>query len=218
MQNPNFNEEIILWRQGIKFVIGIDEAGRGPLAGPVVAVAVCVRSNLNRDYDIEFLGINDSKKLSEKKRESLYEILINHKDVNFGVGIISEEVIDKINILEATKLAMAVAVENLEKNLESKAEFLLIDGNFILSDSLLLKTRTVLPNQKAIVKGDQKVFSIAMASIIAKVTRDKIMKEIHQLYPNYGFDLHKGYGTKLHIKNLKSFGRCKAHRLSFKFE
>ncbi len=216
MQYPNFSEEIILWHQGIQFVAGIDEVGRGPLAGPVVAVAVCVKSDLNRE-DFKFLGINDSKKLSEKKRESLYKILANHKDVFFGVGIVSEKIIDKINILEATKLAMVIAVENLEKKLANKTEFLLIDGNFIIDDSILSKTGIFLPDQKAIVKGDQKVFSIAMASIIAKVTRDKIMKEMHQIYPEYRFDLHKGYGTKLHIKNLQSFGRCKVHRLSFKF-
>ncbi len=194
---PNFREEKKLWQRGINFVVGLDEAGRGPLAGPVVAGAVIMRQNTKLS-----LKINDSKKLSEKKRDFFYEKLTNHKDVRWGIGIVSEKVIDKINILEATKLAMQKAVKDLKIN----ADFLLIDGNFGINAKI---------PQKSVVKGDQKVFSIAAASIIAKVTRDRIMQKMHKKYPAYGFDMHKGYGTALHVSNLKNFGPCAIHRKSF---
>ena len=194
MKYPNFVEEKKLLKGGFKCVAGLDEAGRGPLAGPVVAAAVIFNS--------KFLlkGINDSKKLSEKQREEIYEILIKHKDVKWGVGIVSEKIIDKINILEATKLAMKKAAEKISP------DFLLIDGTVKLHCAT---------GQKQIIKGDQKVFSIAAASIIAKVTRDRIMQKIHKKYPQYGFGQHKGYGTKAHFANLEKFGPCKIHRKSF---
>jgi len=211
----NFNEEKNIWHKGYERVVGLDEAGRGPLAGPVVASAVMVRqfkiSNLK-------FKINDSKKISAKNREKIYEILINHPDIRWGIGIVSEKVIDKINILEATKLAMQKAIINLQNNFslsyngrrkEGKSlnvDFLLIDGNFSLQAEV---------PQKSIIKGDQKVFSICAAGIIAKVTRDKVMEKMHKKYPNYGFHKHKGYGTSLHIKNLQKFGPCKIHRKSF---
>ena len=212
MKSPNLKEEKKLWRQGYKFVAGIDEAGRGPLAGPVTAAAVTVRQVPNPNF--QFPKIDDSKKLSEKKREYFYEILTNHKDIQWGVGVVSEKVIDKINILEATKLSMIKAIDNLNsksKNLNQKSQipnvdFLLIDGNFGLKTKI---------SQKSIIKGDQKVFSIAAASIIAKVTRDRIMQKVHKKYPNYDFGKHKGYGTALHIKNLYEFGPSKIHRKSF---
>lgn len=193
---PNFNEEEKLWKRGFEFVVGLDEVGRGPLAGPAVAAAVFSRKNRRPD-----INVNDSKKLSEKKREALYEMLIGHPDIRWGIGIVGEQKIDEINILQATKLAMSLAVENLP------ADFLLLDGNFIL-DGLDI-------SQKSIVKGDSKVFSIAAASIIAKVTRDRMMQKMHQTYPKYGFDKHKGYGTPLHLRNLREFGPCKIHRKSF---
>jgi ribonuclease HII len=150
-------------------------------------------------FDKNF-GIRDSKKLSEKQREHFYKILTNHPQVKWGVGIASEKVIDKINILQATKLAMKKAVKKLSP------DFLLIDGNFGLDVDI---------KQKSIIKGDQKVFSISVASIIAKVTRDRIMQKYHKKYLNYGFNKHKGYPTKAHFSNLKKFGPCKIHRKSF---
>jgi len=196
MKYPNFEEEKILWQKGFKCVAGLDEAGRGPLAGPVVAGAILIKVGSK----ILFEDINDSKKLSEKQREKFYKILTNHKDIRWGVGIVSEKVIDKINILEATKLAMQKAIKNL------KPDFLLLDGNF--------KIKSLVP-QKSIIKGDQKVISISAASIIAKVTRDRIMGKLHKKYPQYRFDRHKGYGTQLHIKMLKKYGTCLIHRKSF---
>ena len=196
MNYPNFNEEKKLWGQGHNVVVGIDEAGRGPLAGPVVAGAVC----FDKNFSIKNLKINDSKKLTEKQREEFYEILTTNKNIKWGVGIVSEKVIDKINILEATKLAMQKSFEKLNP------DFLLLDGNFKINSEVL---------QKSIVKGDQKVFSISAASIIAKVTRDKIMQKYHKQYPQYGFDKHKGYGTALHIANIEKFGVCKIHRKTF---
>lgn len=217
---PNFNEEKKLWKQGIDVVIGLDEAGRGPLAGPVVAAAIFLQKNCRVN-----IQVNDSKKLSEKKREELYEVLTNHSAVKWGIGIVSEKIVDEINILQATKLAMQKALKNLEKNLYSSdsvkrkafqitpllktLDFLLIDGNFSLQAKI---------PQKSVIKGDQKVFSIAAASIIAKVTRDRLMRKMHKKYPQYRFDLHKGYGTALHIKNLKNFGPCKIHRKSFSYD
>lgn len=200
MQYPNFNEEKKLWRQGFEFVVGLDEAGRGPLAGPVTAAAVMVRKFTI--YNTQFTKINDSKKLSEKQREFFYGMLTNHKDIAFGVGIVSEKVIDKINILEASKLAMKKAIDDLGTN----TDCLLIDGNFSLNAKI---------PQRSLIKGDSKVFSIAAASIIAKVTRDRLMQKMHKKYPQYGFDLHKGYGTALHLQNLKSFGASRIHRKTF---
>ena len=197
---PNFNEEKKLWRQGYEFVVGLDEAGRGPLAGPVVAGAVIMRHHT--DAHFKNIKVNDSKKLSARQREYFYDVLTRHKNISWGVGVVSEKVIDKINILEATKLAMQKAIDDLNV----RADFLLLDGNFKIGSEVL---------QKSIIKGDQKVFSISMASIIAKVTRDAIMEKMHKKYPQYGFDAHKGYGTALHIKNLKNFGPCKIHRKSF---
>ena len=196
MQYPNFNEEKKLWQKGFKSVAGLDEAGRGPLAGPVVAAAVVIKCDLKNLPK----GINDSKKLSEEKRNYFYKILLENKDIKWGVGIVSEIIIDKINILQATKLAMQNALENLD------ADFLLLDGNFKINSHI---------NQKSIIKGDQKVISISAASIIAKVTRDKIMSDYDKKYPQYGFKKHKGYGTKLHRQNIKKFGKCKIHRKSF---
>jgi len=209
MEYPNFKEEKKLWRQGYNFVVGLDEAGRGPLAGPVVAAAVTVKSLSYKV--IKLKGINDSKKLSAQKREYFYNILINHKDIKWGIGIVPEKIIDKINILEATKLAMQKAISQLSykphgRDVCKTTDFLLIDGNF--------KIKSEIP-QKSVIKGDQKVFSCAAAGIIAKVTRDRIMQKMHKKYPKYGFAYHKGYGTILHIKNLKSFGPCKIHRKTF---
>ena len=197
---PNFNEEKKLWSLGHKFVVGLDEVGRGPLAGPVVAAAVHINPLEYKVLDLR--GLDDSKKLSEKQRSFFYDKLTQNKTVQWGVGIVAEKVIDKVNIFEATKLAMIKAL----KALKVVPDFLLLDGNFTIPHTTL---------QKPIIKGDQKVFSIAAASIIAKVTRDRIMHQMHQKYPMYGFDQHKGYGTAQHIQNLETFGPCKIHRRSF---
>jgi len=197
MKYPNFEEEKLLKYQGFKCVVGLDEAGRGPLAGPVVAAAVHVS---NFDILISNLKIRDSKQLSEKQREEIYEIITKHSNFQWGIGIVSEKVIDKINIFEATKLAMKKAIKDLNP------DYLLLDGNFALDINL---------PQKSVVKGDQKVVSISAASIIAKVTRDRIMKKYDKKYPQYGFSKHKGYGTELHVKMLKEFKECPIHRKSF---
>jgi len=205
MGHPNFEEEKKLWAHGFKCVVGLDEAGRGPLAGPVVAGAVLLSPKI-KNQKFKFLyKIDDSKKLSEKQRDYFFKIITKHKDIKWGVGIVSEKVIDKINILEATKLAMQKAIKGLG------ADFLLIDGNFTIYCACLPAGR----RQKSIIKGDQKVVSISAASIIAKVTRDRIMKKTHKKYPQYGFDKHKGYGTAMHMKMIKKFGPCKIHRQTF---
>jgi len=197
MRYPNFSEEKKLRKNGFRFVAGLDEAGRGPLSGPVVAgVAVIKIKKFNID------NIKDSKKLSARKREEFYKTLTKHPAVEWGIGIVSEKVIDKINILEATKLAMKKAIKGLKK----KPDFLILDGNF--------KINSPLP-QKSIIKADEKVLSCAAASIIAKVTRDRIMDKYHKKYPLYKFNRHKGYPTKLHFKLLKKHGPCKIHRKSF---
>jgi len=193
-----------------KIIVGIDEVGRGPLAGPVTAAAVTVRQIPNSKFQIP--KIKDSKKLSSKKREELYQILTKHPRIEWGMGRVSEKVIDRINIKNAAELAMEKALQNLQSKIKiPKSQiFLIIDGNNI--KNLKLKTY----NLKLIIKGDEKVFSCAAASIIAKVRRDKIMKRYHQKYPQYGFDKHKGYGTKYHFKMLKKYGPCKIHRKTFR--
>ncbi|MGA2418023.1 MAG: ribonuclease HII [Candidatus Staskawiczbacteria bacterium] len=196
MRYPNFVEEKKLWGQGYKIIAGLDEAGRGPLAGPVVAAAIIVLDSKK----IKIKGIRDSKKLSEGQREIFYKILINHPQIKWGIGVVSEKVIDKINILEATKLAMQKSIKNLNP------DFLILDGNFKINSNIL---------QKSIIAGDQKVFSCCAAGIVAKVTRDRLMKKMHKKYPQYGFDRHKGYGTKAHFACLEKFGPCKIHRKSF---
>lgn len=210
MIKPSLRQEIQLWRQGYRFVVGLDESGRGPLAGPVVAAAVVIFS-MKADADLikiaqkirAEIDVRDSKLLNVDQRQGLYQKIISHQQIKWGVGIVSEIFIDQYNILEATKLAMQKAVADLKM----KHGFLLIDGNFLLPDIYI--------NQKAIPRGDQKVFSIAAASIIAKVTRDKIMKDLHHVYPQYGFNQHKGYGTELHFAQLVKHGPCRIHRRSF---
>ncbi len=183
-----------LYKNGIKYIAGIDEVGRGPLVGPVVTAAVI----LPIDYYDE--RINDSKKLSEKKREMLYDVIMENA-ISVGIGISSNEVIDEINILEATKKAMLESINNLSV----KPEHLLIDA---------VKLNTDIP-QTSIIKGDAKSQSIAAASIIAKVTRDRMLVELDKLHPEYDFKHNKGYGTKKHIEALYKYGALKEHRKSF---
>ena len=198
MRYPNLREEKKLWRKGFKRVAGLDEAGRGPLAGPVVAAVVSLIPNS------KFLipKLRDSKKLTAKKREEFYKLIVKSPFWEWGIGRVSEKVIDKINILEATKLAMKRAIKKLKR----RPDFLILDGNF--------KINVDIP-QKSIIKGDEKVFSCAAAGILAKVTRDRIMQRYHKKYPRYGFSKHKGYPTKFHLKMLKKYGPCKIHRKSF---
>jgi len=202
-----FLEEKKLHKKGFKIIACLDEAGRGPLAGPVVACAVTTFSKkdfLNRSF---FDSIKDSKKLTKRKREEIYQTLISSSRIRWAVSRVGEKTIDKINILEATKLAMQRAVAKLQKALgKKKIDFLIIDGNFKINTHLF---------QKPIVRADEKVFSCIAASIIAKVTRDRIMDNYHKKYPLYKFNTHKGYPTKLHCYLLRKYGPCKIHRKSF---
>lgn len=192
---PNYQLESDFSAEG-SYVAGADEAGRGPLAGPVT-VSVVV---LPIGFKIE--GLNDSKKLNETKRENLYSIILENA-LDYSIVSVDNLKIDEINILKATMLAFENAVNDVKLNLN----MLLLDGNYSSIKSVPVTT---------IVKGDSKSCSIAAASILAKVTRDRFMvNEAHKKYPGYGFDLHKGYATKLHIERLKEFGPCPLHRLSF---
>lgn len=199
----NLTEETKLFNLGYEFVGGLDEAGRGPLAGPVVAACVIVDKNTLQKITAtpELRKINDSKKLTEKKRTELYEIII--KEFSYGVGLSDNQTVDNINVLQATFLAMKKALSNIK----TKPDFLLIDGSLPIPNTSF--------KQRPIINGDALVFSIAAASIIAKVTRDNIMMEMHKKYPQYCFDQHKGYGTKLHMDRLKEFGCSPIHRKSF---
>lgn len=177
------------------YICGIDEAGRGPLAGPVVAGAVILPKGLKIPY------LNDSKRLSEKKREELYDVIMEQA-VSVGVGIVSPERIDEINILQATYEAMREAVGTLSYR-----------PDVLLNDAVIIPELTI-PQEK-IIKGDAKSLSIAAASVIAKVTRDRMMKAYHELFPEYGFEKHKGYGSKEHIEMIQKIGPCAIHRRSF---
>ncbi|ALF25810.1 ribonuclease HII [Fusobacterium nucleatum subsp. nucleatum] len=196
MDNP-----LYLYDLEYKNVIGVDEAGRGPLAGPVVAAAVILK-----EYTEELDEINDSKKLTEKKREKLYDIIMKNFDVAVGISTVEE--IDKLNILNADFLAMRRALKDL-KSLKNEKEYtVLVDGN--------LKIKEYIGKQLPIVKGDAKSLSIAAASIIAKVTRDRLMKDLANIYPDYSFEKHKGYGTKTHIEAIKDKGAIEGvHRKVF---
>ena len=184
-----------LYAEGYKMICGVDEAGRGPLAGPVCAAAVILPKGL------ELPGLNDSKKLTDKKRRELFP-LIKEQAIAYGIGLASHEEIDEINILQATYLAMERAIAQLE----GKADFALIDGNRAKDFGLPVRT---------VVKGDSLSASIAAASILAKVTRDDIMLEMAETYPEYGFQIHKGYGTKAHYDALRLHGHSPIHRMTF---
>jgi len=216
MKYSNFNEEKKLWRKGYKRVVCLDEAGRGPIAGPVTAAAVTICPAKFKIQNSKFKilrEIRDSKKLSAKKRKEFYKLITKNPAIEWGIGKVSEKIIDKINILEATKLAMKKAIQKLKMKHppsgrvpELKIDYLIIDGNF--------KIDSKIP-QKSIIKADEKVFSCSAASIIAKVTRDRIMLNYHKKFPQYGFNQHKGYPTKHHFKMLKKCGPCKIHRKTF---
>ncbi len=197
----NLETESKYFKLGYKFVGGVDEAGRGPLAGPVVAACVVIDSNFKIDSsDLELVA--DSKKLSAKKREKLFGV-IREKALAVEIGIVDNINIDKINILQASFLAMRRAI----KKLKIEPDCILVDGNF--------KIPKLDKPQEAIIGGDGKVWAIAAASIIAKVSRDWIMSEIDKQYPEYEFYKHKGYGTKLHLEKIALYGPCPIHRMSF---
>ncbi len=181
--------------KGYKAVCGVDEAGRGPLAGPVCAAAVILPENTSIE------GVNDSKKLSEKKREALFDV-IKEQALSYSIAFASVEEIEEMNILNATMLAMKRAVEGLDV----KADYAMIDGNRLPNLDI---------DSEFIIKGDAKSMSIACASILAKVSRDRLLYKYAEEFPEYSFDKHKGYGTKVHIEALKKYGPCKYHRLSF---
>lgn len=184
-----------LYTEGYKSICGVDEAGRGPLAGPVCAAAVILPKGL------ELPGLNDSKKLTDKKRRELFPI-IKEQAIAYGIGLASHEEIDEMNILQATYLAMERAIAQLE----GKADYALIDGNRAKDFGLPVRT---------VVKGDSLSASIAAASILAKVTRDDIMLEMAEKYPQYSFEVHKGYGTKAHYEALRIHGHSPIHRMTF---
>jgi ribonuclease HII len=212
MIQSNFDVEKELLTRGYGLIIGIDEAGRGPLAGPVVAsAAVCRLADfvITEDKIKDFELVRDSKKLSAKQREKVFDFI--QENFWVGVGICNHETIDRINILEATYLAAKMAVSDLLKKMAivpgASKMMILFDGN------------KLIPNfsheQRAIVGGDKIVKSISAASIVAKVTRDRMMLEMHEKYPQYGFDAHKGYGTKFHMEMIAKHGPCPIHRQSF---
>lgn len=185
-----------LHKKGFEKICGIDEAGRGPLAGPVVIAGVI----MPKDSFIE--GVNDSKKVSEKKRELLYDKILDEA-ISYSVAIIGQDVIDEINILNATKKGVTSVIEGLD-----------VKPNLIVIDALEHIDTKGIPYE-SIIKGDAKCYSISAASIIAKVTRDRIMREWDKIYPQYGFAKHKGYGTSAHISVIKEYGLCPIHRRSF---
>ena len=184
-----------LYAEGYQMICGVDEAGRGPLAGPVCAAAVILPK------DLVLPGLNDSKKLTDRKRRELFPI-IKERAIAYGIGLASHEEIDEINILQATYLAMERAIAQLE----GKADFALIDGNRAKDFGLPVRT---------VIKGDSLSASIAAASVLAKVTRDDIMLEMAEKYPEYGFEVHKGYGTKAHYEALRAHGHSDIHRMTF---
>lgn len=211
MIKSTFELENQLLAEGYDFIIGIDEAGRGPLAGPVVASAVCLKTS---DVFIELRHpmskfVRDSKTLSEKQREKMLDFV--HEHFYVGVGICDHKTIDRINILEATFLAMKKAIASLTRNSQltthNSRSIILLDGN--------RKIPNLSMEQKTVVNGDKYVKSISAASIVAKVTRDRIMRGMHAKYPEYNFAKHKGYGTKMHFEMLENFGPCEIHRRSF---
>lgn len=188
---------------GCRFICGVDEVGRGPLAGPVITAAVV----LPEDFDIP--GIDDSKKLTEKKREALFPVIKEHA-LAYGIGEASHERIDEINILQATKEAMTQAVENCAVMLRERHGE---DIEHVLFDAM--KIDAVKYPQSSVIKGDAQSLSIAAASVIAKVTRDRMMVEMAEKYPHYAFEKNKGYGTKAHYEGLEKAGPCEIHRMTF---
>ena len=203
MSFDRFTYERECLANGYYFIAGIDEVGRGPLAGPVVASSAMFSSEvIKAGLPNSLKDVNDSKKLSEKKREHLFDVLNDFDGVDFGISIIESEEIDRINILQATHKAMSKSLISLQHN----PDHLLVDGRPV---------KSLGKSQSAIVKGDSLSYSIGAASIIAKVTRDRMMKKFDLKFPGYGFSSNKGYGTREHLNALNDLGPCSIHRLSF---
>jgi ribonuclease HII len=203
--NPidRFEFERVLWKKNLTRVAGVDEAGRGPLAGPVVAAAAILPSRwAESGLPRELEGLNDSKKLTEAQREKFFAFLISCGEVQFSIAQVDAAEIDEINILQATHRAMNAALANLNP----QPQHALVDG---------LAVKSMRVPQTAIVKGDERSYSIAAASVLAKVTRDRLMLEFHTQFPKYGFAQHKGYGTAKHLAAIGKFGACAIHRKSF---
>jgi len=208
MQLPSKKLENKLFKKGFKYIVGVDEVGAGPLAGPVVVCATLFDKKFYSQKHEELFEVRDSKLLSSKKRQELSDRILESK-IRYQIGSCSPEKIDRINIFQAIQAAMRMAVFKLVKKykIKPKQVMVLLDGRNLISNLDLA--------QQAIVKGDRKVFAISCASIIAKVKRDKIMDNYSKKYSNYGFEKHKGYGTKDHFAKLRKYGLCPIHRKSF---
>lgn len=201
---PNLREEKRLWKSGVRLLAGVDEVGRGALAGPVVAAAVLLRQPqlFLKDPALKTLKIRDSKRLEAGQREYIYSVIRRHPAIEIQVASVSPKVIDSLNIRQATILAMTRAVEKLG----IKPQALLIDG---------IETLPLHLRQITYVKGDRRILLISLASICAKVSRDRLMRRLAQRYPGWGFDIHKGYGTKLHRRRIRKHGISNIHRKTF---
>lgn len=192
-----------LWSREFTFVAGVDEAGRGPLAGPVVAAAVILPARwANGGFDARLVDLNDSKQLTEAQRENFFQVITTHRDLRYAIAIVDAATIDRINILQATHRAMNEALAQLQP----QPQHVLVDGRPVKSMTL---------PQTALVKGDSRSYSIAAASVLAKVTRDRLMLEYDAKFPGYGFAVHKGYGVPQHLAAIEKLGPCPIHRLSF---
>ena len=202
----DFVYEKKLQRRGYKIVVGVDEVGRGPLAGPVTAAAVVVGRVSNKRFGLA--DLRDSKKLTPARREEFFTIFAKDPSIVWAVSSAYPKVIDRINIYEAVRVVSKRAVLSLEKKIGDRADVILLDGNTTLK---------LDREQEAIIKGDELIASCAIASILAKVIRDHMMMRYHKKYPQYRFDLHKGYGTKLHFTMIKKYGPSPIHRVSFAF-
>lgn len=200
MKYPDTKLEEKLWQKGFRYVLGVDEAGRGPLAGPVVVGAVLIE---NPKQVVE--NVRDSKKMTKKQREQAF-VEIQEKSTAFGIGIVDAKEIDRVGIKEAVKEAMILAVSEVEKKIKKKVDYIISDGAvYLLDDHKMM----------SISRGDLNHYSIAAASVLAKVTRDMIMEEYSKKYPNYGFEKHMGYGTKMHLDAISKHGICDIHRKSY---
>ncbi len=197
-----FLEESHLLNNGFSTVVGIDEAGRGSLAGPVVAAAVMIKD----PSFLDGMKFGDSKSISETRREKLFDFFSSLSGIEWGIGTVSSKIVDKINILEATKIAMKSAISDIENKKGVRVDALLIDGNFLLGTGL---------KEKAVIRGDEKIASCKIAGIVAKVFRDRLMRHHSKKYPGYFFDRNKGYGTDLHLRAIEKMGHCPIHRKTF---
>ena len=195
--------ELDLWSREFTLIAGVDEAGRGPLAGPVVAAAVILPATwANGGFDERLVDLNDSKQLTETQRENFFQIITTHPDLRYAIAIVDAATIDRINILQATHRAMNEALAQLQP----QPQHVLVDGRPVKSMTL---------PQTALVKGDSRSYSIAAASVLAKVTRDRMMLEFDAKFPGYGFAIHKGYGVPQHLAAIKKLGPCPIHRMTF---